>query len=361
MKRFPVVAGLLILASQVVAGPVMGATRAVELELDFSGMEAFWSIAEDLRRDEQPTDEAWGRLLGSPGYRALTVSEFELEFFRDAFTLALAPSREADRAELEGGRLARIVRHVQRASELEPKLRAWADELGKGRVEEVVAPALALVPEEWRDASPTIAFVIFDFDARGYDPIVVDLLASMELDLGPFLAHESHHWIRNRHLAFDSRFAAHHDEALLWVLNQLQAEGIADRIDKKRLLDGEADPPKARASYYASYLANLEAAPEHIRRLDELIVELGKGSDLPADFADTLRQSVPQSGHPTGYFMAARIVESAGEPALVASCGNPFTFVELYQRFALADPSLAPPFSDEALAVIRQGCHVHIC
>ncbi len=52
--------------------------------------------------------------------------------------------------------------------------------------------------------------------------------------------------------------------------------------------------------------------------------------------------------------MAARIAEVLGEQRLVESVGDPFVFVELYRKAALADPTRTPPFSDEALAVIRE-------
>lgn len=171
---------------------------------------------------------------------------------------------------------------------------------------------------------------------------------SKQGDLNSFLAHECHHWIRNRHLAYDRSLAAEEDDPLLWVLDQLQAEGIADRIDKAGMIEGEVEPPPSRAAYMAEFLENLAAAPEHIRQLDTIL-----SSGTSTESGENLRSTVPQSGHPTGYFMASRIVDFRGLPALVSSAGDPFAFVELYQLAALADPETTPAFSDQGLTVIR--------
>jgi hypothetical protein len=324
----------------------------VEVQLDFSGVDGFWEIAEIITRGDEPTVGQWQQLLGTPGYAALTRSEFPPDFFSKAINLALDSTRAAEREALTGG-AARIVNHVHDARGRKQELQDWADELRNRGLESVVSRAFELVPASWPREAPMIAFVIFDNDARGYDPIVIDLLASKQRNLNPFLAHECHHWIRNRHLAFDPTLAEGEDEALLWVLNQLQAEGIADRIDKQGWITGEVETPASKASYMDEYMRNLRAAPEHIRQLDAILSGDRKDrSDRSAE-GDSLRAVVPQSGHPTGFFMASRIVAVLGEPALVDSAGNPFTFVELYQQAALARPTEAPPFSDQALELIR--------
>lgn len=356
------VLAILAALSVLTATPVALAAPAAAagVRLDFTGVDAFWDIAATLQAGEPATDEQWDTLFATPGYAALLASEFPSLFFRDAFILALHPAMSDERAALEPGKLARTVAHVQRVAEQEEELRAWAAKLQAGNLSEVGSAALALVPEAWRDESPVIAFVIFDNDARGYDPIVVDLLASSEFDLEPFMAHESHHWIRNRHLAFDLSLVGQDDESLLWVLNQLQAEGVADRIDKAGWITGATQPPASRADYAEKYRAHVASAPDAIRALDALVQEAAASDELPDDFVDRLRQAIPQSGHPTGYFMADRIVAHHGEAALVESVGDPFAFIALYQAAALADPESAPPFSDPTIATF-EAMRARVC
>ena len=329
--------GLLIIA------PAPTVASAVELHLDFSGIEAFWDIARTLERDEPPTAGQWEALLASPGYQALTLSEFRPEFFREAFTLALAPSRAEERALLEDGKLARIVQHVRRVSEREPGaaslgLGAARSSAGRGdhtrlrlrtrfleggqagdRLRDLRLRRTGLRSDRlstcWRRWSSTWARFWLTKAITGSAIATWPSMPSSRLPT---------------------------TRALLGVVNQLQAEGIADRIDKVRWLTGEAKPPASRAGYLDQYRANLAAAPDHIRQLDALLRESASGGALPDGFADSLRQSIPQSGHPTGYFMAERIARVHGEEALIASAGDPFAFVELYQEAALADPALAP-------------------
>jgi len=63
---------------------------------------------------------------------------------------------------------------------------------------------------------------------------------------------------------------------------------------------------------------------------------------------------VPQSGHPTGYYMANALLDHAGTESLVENFGNPFSFFRRYSDMACRSNGKYPPFSDEALQLIGE-------
>jgi hypothetical protein len=179
---------------------------------------------------------------------------------------------------------------------------------------------------------------VFSLDARGYDPIVMDVLAARELDLRSFVAHESHHWYRNRRATIDWDRVPQHEQDLLWTLYQIQGEGIADQIDKRAWIEGEEPVPAGRESYAEAYLEALEAAPRTIRSLDSLLVV---HSNAPTDeqraaIGAHIAEIIPMSGHPTGYHMARTILSALGRERLAADVANPAEFLRAYDEASRA-------------------------
>jgi hypothetical protein len=324
--------------------------------VDFSGIELFWQIVDLLSQDEEPSPELWRALFATPGYRALTRSEFEPSFFQGSFRLAYMPSLSDSLATaLEEGRDGRLLRHYRQVEERRAELEAFAKDLKRsGPMEEPSRLAGEWLPHPSPEEPAPLALVVFDLDARGYDPIVIDVMAAKELDLLSFLAHESHHWYRNDRAMVDWDGVAPHDEELLWTLYQIQGEGIADQIDKRSWIDGGAPVPAAREAYATDYIETLAATPATIRELDSLLAALGAASeeDHRAGIGTRFAALVPMSGHPTGYYMARMILEVLGRERLVIDVANPVAFFQAYDEAARA--SGAQGLSPEALRSLAE-------
>ena len=346
MRGFAI--GLTVLAG---VAACSGTSTTPNPSFDFSGIDAFWSVVDTLERDRQPAPEQWDQLFATPGYAALLASEFERAYFERLFTIAYMPSmRESLSTELEG-RNGRNLRHYLLARELRDSLAAQVERL---RTEPLCERALertaAFLPQPPADGCPPVSFVIFANDGRGYDPIVIDLRASMTWDIEPFLAHEFHHWLRNRRLAFDEAAVGPDDEAVLRTLNQIQAEGIADQIDKAGWIADPSLTPAGAEGYAARYRDNLAATPALLRSVDSLLCRHGTGSEGTAA-GERMQEIVPQSGHPTGFYMAAAIDGGLGRAALTGDFANPFLFFARYQEVA---DGPRPAFSACAQAALSE-------
>ena len=331
------------------------------ISLDVSGVRQFWTIVDLLVKDTEPEPAVWDSLFTTPGYLALTASEFTPSFFQENFRLAYKPSRRhALVRELEDGRAARYLRHYRQVLERRAQLVAFTAELpDSDKLGEPSRRAAEWLPPPLPHDLVPVALVVFDMDGRGYDPIVLDVLAAKDMDLAAFLAHESHHWYRNRSTPIDWERVAPEDEAVLWTLYQVQGEGIADMIDKRPWLEGEVPVPAPRQGYAQRYRDALAGTPRKLKQIDSLLALLaalpaGETHTLAAfrtAIGDQLSEAVPMSGHPTGYFMASVILEELGQERLRANVGNPLAFFRTYDEAARKTRGL-PMLSDGALRTL---------
>jgi len=93
---------------------------------DFTAIDAFWDILSLLEKDKIPPEGQWSALLDTPGYRALTKSEFERRFFTENFELAFMPSRKEALSEaLTGGRVAPYLAHYVQVKESREELERY--------------------------------------------------------------------------------------------------------------------------------------------------------------------------------------------------------------------------------------------
>jgi hypothetical protein len=329
---------------------------------DFSAIAPFWTVHDSLAADREPTAEEWAALLNTPGYRALTRTEFTNEFFKSMFRLAFMPSKkgELDTA-LTDQRQARYLRHYldvsQRREELEPHLEQLQS---NPVVDEIIQRAYEFLPSHDVTGRPEVAFVIFANDGRAYEPIVIDFLASVSWDIDSFLAHEFHHWYRNRLRILDLEKVDDADADLLWTLDQIQSEGIADLIDKRAWILEGASPPQGAERYAEIYRQNLEATPEILKALDALLLQYSGPPETRAAIGAQIAELIPQSGHPTGFYMAALIRNQLGRESLTKDVGDPFAFVRAFNQAAdqAGRPSLM--LSEAATAVLNDVEQQHL-
>ncbi len=349
----------LIVLWAIMTGCVAGDTRPTG-QLDFSGVDAFWPIHSELLADRSPAEEAWDTLFDTPGYAILVQRDFTREFLTDFFSLAYQPSRRDElEAELQktGFRI-QYLRHLTALTENKQTLLARQRELEENPV--ILTDALALTQEYLTEPidvdrdPPPVSFVFFGNDARGYSRVIVDFLYAVqkEVYLRYLLAHEAHHYYRRRLLTFDEPPEGSMDAALLWGLDQLQAEGIADQIDKRVIYFGEGIQADSRRAI--QFREFLDQAPTHIARFDSLLANLVDFSGDPERLETRIRFILPMSAHPTGYFMANIIRQELGKEILREHVGNPFAFLRDYNEAATRSPNRPPVFSTESLRRIDE-------
>ena len=226
--------------------------------------------------------------------------------------------------------------------------------------------ALRFLPEEQSEDYPAVAFIIFN-DSRGYTPLIIGLsekedLSPAELDClhrqghdkhWPFvlhLAHEAFHLYRDKKQEFDFPEGNSPDYPIVWILDQIENEGIGDLINREPLYSGNgcfAETDRAE-----TYSKEQEAQPSIIRIMDVILKEMAVNPSFIGQLGRQLRSFIPQSGHPTGFFMASVIVGQFGKEELVKIVRNPFKFFYLYNEAARKNGQ-AQVLSDQAINFIK--------
>ncbi len=328
--------------------------------LDFSGMEYFWQVFELMQKDKQPPETLWKSLFETPGYRELASYErFSRDFIKKYYALAFMPSGCAEmKKELaKKDRNTPILAHYLHIADKKNEIIQQQQKLlSSSFMEKALAKAAAFMPESMVDPkiAPRVSFVIFANEAYRYFPMVFDLLYSIEGEehLLLLVAHRSFLYYHSKHPAFSSPCPKFNPGAhrVVWILNLVQAWGIADHIDKPGLLlKGGLFENSPRARMYRSCL---DDSPAAIKRLDQLLQELPGASGHPAQYLGKICKPTLPDGNPTGFYMAAAIMETLGKEVLIKTVGNPFAFFKLYQRAAQKKPALYTPFSAKTMELI---------
>ncbi len=316
---------------------------------DFSGLEKFLELTSILEKDQEPAPEQWDTLFATPGYAVLLQEEFRKDFFAERFRLAFMPSRAdalEEQIKKETGFRARFLPHYLRVKKMRGAIERWVAEQRPAELyAEALEKARSLLPEGAISGWPAVSFVIFAPDARGYDPVVLDVLYCMDKGglLVNLVGHEFHHYYRNRLVDLNQ------DQSTLWVINQIHAEGIADLIDKAEWTRRpEADLGPNERDFVKLY----RESPSVLRTMDEILARMSEMKTGRGELGFELRRAVPQSGHPTGLYMAMLVLEELGKSALLGAADDPFAFFRLYQEAAAKRGGDTPRFSDKALAFL---------
>jgi hypothetical protein len=357
-KRVTILALLYVMMTLIICPVLISSVQEVKPVLsnvDFSGVEKFLELTALLEKDIEPTAEQWDDMFSTPGYEVLIRREFKTEdFFEERIRLAFMPSKKVQlesRLEEEEGWVAQFLKHFVRAKNERQIIADALKELKKmSFIQASIDEARKFLPEFELDTYPPVSFVVFGPDARGYVPVVLDIFYTLDQGdwLISFVAHEFHHYYRDRFFDFGQ------DQQILWVINQIQAEGIADQVNVgKWFHNKELYAEEAQKNRNKPYLDWYEKSPEIIWEMDRLFSAMFDSPELKGKLGAQLQELVPQSGHPTGFFMANLILEQLGKEALIETVKNPFAFFWIYKEAADKKGASAPTFSKKSIDFIR--------
>lgn len=234
-------------------------TTGVEL----SALDQFWTIADLLRRDVEPTTEQWRAFLTTPTYRM--VLQYNPNF-RAHMTLAYKPSRRAERDSVVKNRLAGAgsVMHLDRAlaarDEID-RMRASLEKSLRDSITLAVRSAARFLPPGTTEKRPTpfIALGIYTYDGYAQENgMILDAIYIRENGLTELMAHEFHHMYAGDLSRIARANVAAADGPMIGVFWSLRNEGIADMVDKPYPLTARGE---AMASYAKSYNETYEKTP----------------------------------------------------------------------------------------------------
>lgn len=326
--------------------------------VDYSGIDAFYQVADVLATDAEPSERQWAALLATPGYRLV---EIDNRGIRRRIELALKPSRRAERDSVlktDNGS-ARVLRHLMSAVTDRQRVLATRQALERS-IGDSIARATARTAKYLpagtvdRFGPPFIAFAIFSDDGYAEEPgVLLDPLYVADHGLVDLIAHEFHHCftgMTDRTLTRDQFMALRplpNDIGLFFALMHLRNEGIADQVDKSYPL-----PTEAGMEWYAKgYNEAYPRTPMLLRSLDSLLSIAADHPESAQKIAGPVQKLFWSNGHPNGAYMAREIVETFGIDSLFPGVRDPIAFFRTYAS-AERKHGNAPPFSDKTMKVL---------
>ena len=333
-------------------------TATAHAQVDFTGVDQFWRIADLLQRDIEPDSAQWNELFATPGYAALEAREKR----RAALTLGM---RSVFKASFRATRdsilatntwTARVVRHMQSLPAQRAKLDSLRTALTGARfLDRAAEQAATLLPAGaiQKYGTPKVAFLFFLPDGRGYPDLLVADLANIanKTNIIPFFAHEATHFYlariaRERQLRPMSRG----DSAVITMLNKLYEESMGDQHDKAdyvHMSDAQfagAPMDAAWRDYMTQYRTHYQTARQEIARMnDALNTAAARGDDVVKAVADSLNRSLPLEGRPVGFYITEQIRRHAADRAIVGVAGDVVAWVNAYN--AIATQKLITPIT----------------
>ncbi|MCK4578259.1 MAG: hypothetical protein KAU50_05680 [Candidatus Marinimicrobia bacterium] len=337
--------------------------RDANPNFDFTALDLFWEITGQLQKNVDPDEALWDSLFNTAAYQSLAEVGFSTAEFRGNVTLVF----RTDQAELlnqllktgSDGQLRHLVQVRNRQAELR-KHQSWVSS-APVMLEARRAVRLYLPDQIMANYPPLpVAFAIFERSLLEGEPMVIDLLYSseQEQELSYIIGHTAHHYYRNKVLLFDPDAIDPADEDIVWVVNQIHSEGLADRVDLRVIYFGEGSQSKSPAAQ--RYRQNIEAAPAIIVEMDRLLIRIAERADNYQQSGQELRALLPMDGHAIGYYMASVIIKAFASGELNTRIGNPFAFFRLYNIAAAMHDIDAPAFSGKAMAVLVRLEHKYI-
>ncbi|MCG3217191.1 MAG: hypothetical protein KAS63_10715 [Candidatus Heimdallarchaeota archaeon] len=329
----------------------------MKLLLDISGFEKFIELTNKLEENKNLSNKDWNLLFSTPGYNALIESEYNKDFFVKSFTLVFDSTKsESLEQELETS-ISRYLKYYLKVKENKEEYQKNVNSIQEkwDKIEvNIITRSLSLLPNIEYLSDPTISIVIFDTDARGYETVVIDAAFAENLEsFVSMVSHEVFHFFRNKHLCYNKEDVEESDKDLIWGLNQLHSEGIADQIDKDYFIYGKTKTPFPQG-YINLFKKSVRDAPETIKKIDKLISQLSEDHSKRKEIIDELRRTIPLAGHPTGYYMTTLIIKNGLVEKLIKDASNPFSFFRLFNEAVQKDREEIPSFSDDCLKVIQK-------
>jgi hypothetical protein len=351
---------LKLFIASIALGLITGCSSPTDLilKLDDSALEPFWEITDLLVQDIEPDTTLWNKMFATEGYKTLTENEFPVKWIQDYMRIGLMPSQQGELLmwKQRGFWDIKFCIHMRDVYEKREELKTFILDF---KNQDAGAVCLDLMKEWWpadlsiNEEELPFAILVFDKDARGYSPVLFDLWYAHEQHLtGDFIytmAHEMHHYYRNQQLSFVHPPDSLPEANIVWMLNQIHCEGLADQINKDHSFE---HPMNAKQTVlFQNYLKD---TPSHIMKLDSLLMAYDQGGDNKADLARAIGRAAPNSGHPMGYFMSKIILENQSREYLLEDIGNPFAFFRRYNEAAKESVFEVPVFSAKSIKLLSE-------
>lgn len=329
--------------------------------INVDAVNAYWKLTDILKKNVRVTDDQWNTFIAIEGNKTYAESEFTpqmLAAYRRALEIAYMPKNDSLlKASIKANRWYCIL--AKRYKDEEPLIKAYlANTLLKpGYFNQAYQYVYEYLPKKAQHpvSNLNLYYNCLSNDAVSYPNglffSLLSVIDNAKAKTGTLEAHELHHRMRPAmdilNYSGKAKAVAARDTGILWAINAIPNEGIADMIDKTWELNQSGDPQGI-----TGWL--LDPAPAAIRSLDSAISIMASHKDTQLQTTGFYRNMLNTTvGHMPGFYMARIIVNAGYKKQMINNSADPFRFFLLYQKAAKKASSPLPLFSEVSIQYLQ--------
>ncbi|MGC1473027.1 MAG: DUF5700 domain-containing putative Zn-dependent protease [Psychroserpens sp.] len=219
-------------------------------------------------------------------------------------------------------------------------------------LDSMIARTIKFLPDHrlLNDSLPKLYYHALDHDGSANGKgIFISIMAAHQNNsrrLSNFESHEFFHIQRPdilEHVKIDSI-----DQGIIWALNAILDEGIADMVDKDVMLADNSD-------WWLKEMVNdfyVGKSKDVISNFNTLIIDETNGKHHSEnDYREAFLGSV---GHVPGYSMAKLITDKGKSREMIDNADDPFSFFILYNDIASENPEEYPHYDNVAMQYVKE-------
>ena len=341
MRHLIFIAGILLLL-------INCSDNREEVSVDFSSVDAYFHLVDQLSESKMPSDSAWEGLFRTQGYKTLINDNNEnKQLYRELIIITYYPPAFHKQDSILNVVLLEDFSNIQEyyskfilTNLLDTKsnmneLAYFRKEFDFNKVSKESKSILKSFlpnPIDSLISVPKLNFACFEPDGyvRKYG-IVLDLNKTYEQsneELVGFFAHEMFHAYRTNFEKKDFMELNNFTRQIDGLMN----EGIADLINKKDTTIEEDKLPEVIQNMYTNAFINTYSK---LRELDSVTCSYLDGKISEKEFNDKMDGFFLFGGHPNGYYMTRLIAKCYMKPELIANFYNTPGFFRIYNQCAM--------------------------
>ena len=323
-----------------------------------TGLKLYWKFMDRIAIQDSISISDLDSLWYAPGYSSWTDTERSQKIHFNYFTLVNAPylrdSLKNEMARSSEFRL-KLFNHFIEAKNKREELNTYAEELMSSDIlEKAKQEAFKYLPDTLSVENDTtlISLMIFKPDAFAFwenNIIIMDILFAHNYGKGfeKFLGHELYH-IYSKAYYSKLKPVDYNKDALVWSIDKLCQEGIADMIDKEFIMD-----KKDKSDYDKQYYNHYANGKSHIQKIDSLLQIMARDASRQEELGKEVRRALPYAAHPTGLYVAKAIKKYLGHQTLLQCLESPFDFLYLYNEAARLSENQYHILSEESIRYLK--------
>lgn len=335
-------------------GLIFGQTESDKAVIGLESVDQFLKIADKLSAGNMPSEEEWQALFNTQGYKISNSYPGREDIVRNIAIITFAPGHKAEQDSVLSISLLDTSKTVlERISKLTISnyldMKKNMKALKKFRKSYDFNSIAPLASKKLKGFLPNPVDSLITFPKSVYmicseaDSRVKP--GGMLIDFNSYYMHELHN--ANVKLMAHEMFHVYRENFenadfrnsnyMIWHLDQLQNEGIADQIDKKGTIEEVAEnlmKTGGTEDFAKKYINSYYKTPKMLKASDSLTVLLANNKITEEKFNKEMDDFFPFGGHPNSYYMTELIKKAGLWGEVMENFYSPIEFIKIYNRAA---------------------------